>query len=148
MENDMTDIKTNIINGDLLSRIERDQPVTAQEIFDFAAERLLKQGKRSMRKMDGEDICAYRGRGGTACAVGHLIPDSLYLAKWDKITGTNVYALNTKGELPVSLRPHADMLSSMQDAHDDANSHFVPDFKRSMRYVAECFGLDSEAVAA
>lgn len=48
---------------------------TRQEIFDKVARHLVTQGKRSM--LSSKD-CAYRGCGGTSCAVGCLIDDEFY----------------------------------------------------------------------
>src|SRR5262245_12319952 len=48
-------------------------------MFDKVARHLLKQGKRSRTRLaHGAMSCAYRGRGGTSCAIGCLIPKSRY----------------------------------------------------------------------
>lgn len=52
--------------------------MTEQEIFDKVAEHLQKQGHRALNE-DG--VCVYRGKNGTKCAVGALIPDELYDSK-------------------------------------------------------------------
>ena len=49
--------------------------MTGQEIFDSVLAHLRKQGDASL---NASGKCAYRGEGGTACAVGCLIPDELY----------------------------------------------------------------------
>lgn len=49
--------------------------LTHQEIYDQVCAHLAKQGRRSMIPINGKAICAYRGNGGTKCAVGALIPD-------------------------------------------------------------------------
>lgn len=49
--------------------------LTHQEIFERAATHLLKQG---VKARTGDGCCAYRGAGGTMCAVGCLIPDRAY----------------------------------------------------------------------
>lgn len=51
-------------------------PLTLQEIFTKAATHLLTQGRRAMLP-DGLG-CAYRGVGGTRCAIGCLIRDEAY----------------------------------------------------------------------
>ena len=55
---------------------------TSQGIFDFVVPRLAVQGKRSRRSEDSS-LCSYRGPNGLKCAVGHLIPDSLYKKEMD-----------------------------------------------------------------
>ena len=59
--------------------------MTMQEIFNIAAPALLAQDARSFRKnaLSEDDetvevICAYRSTDGLKCAIGHIIPDSIY----------------------------------------------------------------------
>lgn len=58
--------------------------MTTQETFDTVFRHLVKQGRRSMTTQAsyGEnrdtERCSYRGKGGTSCAIGCLIPDELY----------------------------------------------------------------------
>lgn len=47
-----------------------------QEIFDAAFEGVYRQGERSMDRTNS--TCRYRGRNGTKCAIGYLIPDNMY----------------------------------------------------------------------
>lgn len=53
--------------------------MTRQEIYDIVKQHLLTQGVRSQKESSvfGAE-CAYRGDNGLKCAVGALIPDSLY----------------------------------------------------------------------
>lgn len=50
--------------------------MTLREVFDKVKTHLLTQGKRAM--LPGGYACAYRGAGGTKCAVGCLILDEAY----------------------------------------------------------------------
>lgn len=50
--------------------------MTTRELFERVTDHLLTQGERSVDP--GTGSCAYRGRNGTACAVGCLISDSDY----------------------------------------------------------------------
>lgn len=54
--------------------------MTYQEIFTKVRNHLLAQNKKSLIPPHQEltSGCAYRGIGNTACAIGCLIPDSLY----------------------------------------------------------------------
>jgi hypothetical protein len=61
-----------------------------QEMFNKVVKHLLKQGARSMRP--GMKQCAYRGMDGKRCAVGALIPDSVYSTKME---GGSVKTLST-----------------------------------------------------
>ena len=50
---------------------------------------LVKQGKKSVNVHEGIG-CAYRGRGGTMCAVGCLISDQAYSFKMEGKSGCQV----------------------------------------------------------
>lgn len=57
------------------------------EQFDKIANHLIKQGKRSKISWSGDyGMCAYRGEGGTKCAIGAVIPDHLYNEKMESRT--------------------------------------------------------------
>lgn len=58
--------------------------MTNQEMFDKVAAHLLTQGKPAT--LDGN--CRYRGADGTKCAIGCLIPDERYEARFE---GSSVY---------------------------------------------------------
>lgn len=57
---------------------------THQEIFDKVANHLLTQNEPSMFDDSTNSLCAYRGSKGTMCAVGCLIPDSLYSPEFEE----------------------------------------------------------------
>lgn len=49
-----------------------------QEFFDKTVEHLAQQGKRSFAAGVIGQMCAYRGKDNTRCAIGYWIPDELY----------------------------------------------------------------------
>lgn len=51
--------------------------MTKQEMFDIVVPALLRQGVKSLDFTGGK--CQYRGTDGRKCAVGHLIPDEIYV---------------------------------------------------------------------
>ena len=53
---------------------------TQQQMFDFMVNHLRSQGKPSVNTLDQscEPLCMYRGSNGLMCAIGCMIPDSLY----------------------------------------------------------------------
>lgn len=59
-------------------------PNTLQEIFDIVANHLLTQGKKSMDSTGR--FCNYRGKDGTKCAAGVLIPDDQYCRHFEQLT--------------------------------------------------------------
>ena len=79
---------------------------------------LLKQGKRST---DGH-ICLYKDNEGNKCAVGHLIPDSLYTPEVEVGNIYDVISESYKRGSPLKklkyLFPHKHLLGLLQDTHD------------------------------
>ena len=57
--------------------------MTNQQLFDTVATHLLTQRTRSIATKNGVTRCAYRGRKGTRCAIGCLIPDDRYDATFE-----------------------------------------------------------------
>lgn len=62
--------------------------MTDQEIFDKILFHLRKQGKAAR---DDTGNCAYRGAGGTMCAVGCLISDDMYDPAFEGLTASAAY---------------------------------------------------------
>ena len=122
---------------DLLIRIKQNQPVEAQELYDFIVEAIVKQGRPSV---GDNDRCLYRGPDGLKCAAGHVIPDSMYSPV--AMENAGVYQLESQGELPKSLIPHVNLIGYLQDAHDAASSNadflntFLAGAKRTAYYSA------------
>ena len=128
---------------DLLTRIERGEPVEAQEVFDFSVGKVIEQG---VQARGAQNQCAYRGGKGTKCAFGHLIPDALYKKRME---GSGAYDLLDK-EAPsrdfVALIPslgrHLDLICSLQQAHDyTLTFDFVSNFRHRAEAVAQEHGL-------
>jgi len=143
----------------LLAKIERGEDVTAQEIFDVSVAGLRAQGRKALKsfvtELEEDELeggcglthtdwtCAYRGDGGVMCAVGQLIPDSLYDPDWDCASGTNVKSLLDGNDGLRSLRQHEGLLESMQSAHDGTlEVGFDRELPRRMRDLALDVGLD------
>lgn len=89
-----------------------------QEIFDTVAKHLFKQGCRSKELDDDLDsTCLYRGPDGRMCAVGVLIPDSLY--KVDMEYQNITYLIGKAGSpLPGWMRANESLLQLLQASHD------------------------------
>ena len=128
---------------DLLTRIERGEPVEAQEVFDFAVGKVIEQGGPAI----GKDGCVYRDHIGQKCAFGHLIPDSLYKHSFENVTSNGIINSTVKNPqyspaLAASLECHVDLIYSLQQAHDNVHADdFVPNFRRRAEAVAQEHGL-------
>ena len=86
------------------------------EVFNYVIDHLRKQGERSMAD---HQLCAYRGVGGTMCAVGALIADDEYNPKWEN---KSVDQLLNQNLLPPRLKHQffqdLAMLQDLQHFHD------------------------------
>ncbi len=98
---------------DLLTRIENNQPIEAQELYDFVVAAIVKQGRPSV---GDNDRCLYRGPDGLKCAAGHVIPDSMYSKKMESLDVGRLSELNL---IPESLFPHKKLLKNLQEDHDE-----------------------------
>lgn len=100
--------------------------MTPQEIYDTVINHLRAQGQRAM----GTVGCAYRGAGGTKCAVGVLIPDELYDPAIEgrsvtafkpgtvSVDATNRKECDALGEAMPLLVEHNVLLGELQSLHD------------------------------
>lgn len=133
-----------------------------QDLFDRSVSAVIKQGCRSMSSGFGQ--CAYRGAGGAKCAVGHLISDKVYDARYDPdhhniLEGRLVsdpmirQAVEDSVGYPLPQRA-VDMLGMLQVAHDDLGSSDGSDdstqsrgwltrFRRAAVNIARVYGLSN-----
>lgn len=87
------------------------------DVFNHVVEHLRRQGCQSL--LDHEGNCAYRGDGGTMCAIGALIADEEYDPTWE---GHGIDVLMEADLLPPDLKNRIEsnlvMLSDLQYFHD------------------------------
>ena len=125
---------------DLLTRIENNQPIEAQELYDFVVAAVVKQGRPSV---GDNDRCLYRGPGGLKCAAGHVIPDGVYSPV--EMENQDISGLCSQRLLPKSLIRHAALLSSLQGCHDGPASVndfvFIKAFCYNANVVAKKYNL-------
>lgn len=118
--------------------------MNAQEIFDIAAQGVIKQGTPSFKN----GRCRYRGDDGCKCGVGHLLPDDVAAAADEGCDGTGIGARHLFSMLPPKLvqkveelRPYETLLAHLQFAHDEAAKSlpedFIATFKEQMRALAD-----------
>ena len=131
---------------DLLIRIERGEPVEAQEVFDFSVGKVIEQGNPAI----SEDCCAYRTGYGNKCAFGHLIPDSLYKRSFENVTSNGIINSAVKNPqyspaLAASLECHGSLITDIQRSHDNSSHYegenFVTKFRHRAEAVAKEHGL-------
>ena len=120
-----------------------------QEIFDKVATHLIAQGKQSLGygDIDGHlaQACAYRGRGGTMCAVGCLIPDDEYKPEFEGKSWARI-AQNVPSFAGAYSEVH-ELILSLQLVHDDANYWETPEtLKIALGVVADQYGLSADVL--
>lgn len=114
---------------------------TLQQVFNQAFRGLRKQGWKKSVAADGT-TCMYRGPNGLRCAIGHAIPNSRYMKKFEEysvINGTILRAalgVGTGYSGPIDLHG---VLFSLQNCHDSARGR--KDMERSMLEFAQRYGL-------
>lgn len=93
---------------------------TKQELFNYVASFLLKQGRRSVGACSSG--CVYRGPNGLMCAAGCVIPDEFYDPSME---GEDIHTVfkerrKTKGQerFWIALEKHHALLSDLQEVHD------------------------------
>ena len=90
-----------------------------QDVFDYCASHMLMQGKRGC---DERGKCMYRAPGGGRCAVGFLIPDSIYSPIMEhRYAGDLAAMLETTWyghRFARFLRAHIGLLHELQAIHD------------------------------
>jgi hypothetical protein len=101
-----------------------------QQLFDIAAPALLAQNARSERSNDITDIdgeiteviCAYRGKDGLKCAIGHIIPDSIYQEKMEGRAVLELYTTYADFRTLISDEWDNELLTfldKLQSVHDN-----------------------------
>lgn len=144
--------------------------MTAQEVFDAVATHLLTQNARSVTE-DSPGTCLYRGPEGRKCAIGALIPDSLYRPEIENVPSNlffdvayrdvenvNQWTSSKDGKttlfspeiqlvlLRIGVRiglDNASLCTQLQFIHDNA---YVDDWPDKLREVAKRRGLSYDVV--
>lgn len=121
---------------------------TDQTAFEFAARKVIEQGRQSI--YSGQGGCLYRGPGGLKCHIGWLIPDDWYNSFGDPEVVEGRTSFDLVEIVPEFSGLNAEFLSYCQKAHDDADEYaddadagFVAQYSRRLRKVAARFGLDA-----
>lgn len=114
---------------------------TQQELYDFVALHLLKQGWPSML---GED-CAYRDGKGGKCAAGCLITDDEYTPNGIGIEGLSWAAAVDRAGITYH---EVDFIYALQIAHDNAERYnsrvWLAGWRGRMLALAENYQLSTE----
>jgi hypothetical protein len=110
----------------------------AQRIFDIVARHLFTQGERAL----ADGVCAYRGGAGRKCAVGVLIPDSLYNPKLEGRTLCKA-SVEFYG-FPDYFNTNFGLLRSLQRVHDfEEFWDSTETMKAALLEVAQSYKLDA-----
>jgi NADPH:quinone reductase-like Zn-dependent oxidoreductase len=118
-----------------------------QVIFNKVVRHLFKQNKKCVSE-DG--TCVYRGPNNTKCAVGALIPNHLYNEEMETKGISNLIRKNEK-IADLLDKTNVDLLSSLQEMHDDAvltvkNTFNKRMLKKKLEYVAKNNNLSTKVL--
>lgn len=109
--------------------------MSAQELFEKVANHLLKQGAKSYLTGGQFSACAYRGTEERMCAAGILIPDEVYLRKFECFRWEALIAYDN---FP---KEHYQLIVRLQNVHD---TYGVPLWREQLIKVAAEFKLDAK----
>lgn len=137
--------------------------VSAQQVFNFVARKLIRQGSACVVPDGG---CQYNGADGRHCAAGWLmrgIPAhdvaamegsailGLIYGNWDGSSEATVqYPIAGPVQDTAQWHARADFMSSLQGAHDgcaERSGRFISEFKKRMLRVADYYHLDASVLA-
>ena len=105
---------------------------TPEEILSISYKGLIEQGGPST---DYYNLCLYRGPGNRKCAIGHLIPDNLYKAEFEKLT---IRLLIEKfPQIPPLFGENIDLAKRIQDIHDSAYRHNEDSPEKWCEYITK-----------
>lgn len=117
-----------------------------QAAFTKAYLGLLHQGVASVEQRGAlSPKCLYRADNGNKCAVGHLIPDALYVPELENVAISDPSAVMTRvlNELfPGHDKLFLEFLCEMQVAHDSVlKNNGINDWCGRMGEIADNYGL-------
>lgn len=124
-----------------MEAMSKTRKLRLQRKFNKAYKGLASQGfEKSVRGAD--DMCAYRGRGKTRCAIGWLIPDELYKKSFEGCAADESKVLEAAGF------EEDDFLfaNDLQDAHD--RSITPNEIKEALQRFARNWELTVPKIAA
>lgn len=118
---------------------------TKQEVFDAAVKGLASQGfQQSMADLEaiGKVGCAYRGSDGLRCAVGHLIPDSIYTSEMEDMRASALLGKYPEVSALFSEDISREFLDALQWCHDTADyAYGIRSMQRRLRDLAARYKL-------
>lgn len=115
--------------------------LTNQEIFDKALNGIRNQNYQP--SMSG-DACQYRGPNGTACAVGHCIPQEV-AEEWDRMLDSTIRSVSTEKPEEYNqyfTKEQTSFLSDLQFIHDRKLRHGSDFFETEMSNLAIKYQLE------
>lgn len=129
-----------------------EEKAACQEAFNQVVKGLAKQKwQRSLRKADTRHfLCCYRSPDGKKCAIGQLIPSSLYSPDMEPQVFEEIFvSLKLRAKKHPRLRAKVNLLTSLptsflvqlRRAHD--YSHNAEEMRAAFRVVAASWGLTS-----
>lgn len=120
---------------------------TPQEVLDTVAQHLIEQKAKSLNDslavLDAGPECLYRNSDGMKCAVGALIPDSVYRKEFERFPSVfqlidSVSEVRSLFGEEILRTHHVNLLRQLQDIHDTCS---VESWPHALRNVADLHDL-------
>lgn len=110
---------------------------TNQEIFDIVAKHLLAQMERSRnREAFFSSACAYHSSDGLKCAIGCLIPDSLYQRSLEHRRADDPVIMKAADLLPSQIT----LALQLQRLHDELSPEY---WRAQLEVIGDFFRLST-----
>lgn len=110
--------------------------MTDQEVFDTVAKHLLTQKRKSVDR----GRCLYKSNDGAMCAVGCLIPESMYQREMEGHHVEDAVVGKTLSLLGINIH----LAQKLQGVHDQYDAE---QWKEMLDVTAYCYGLDRSVLA-
>ena len=116
--------------------------LTSQEVFDFSARHLIKQGRPARRLPShvGKVSCQYHTDEGLKCGIGCFIPDDRYHPAMDS-GDFHVTQVLTMAGLKSLDDQHNNLLLGLRWAHD-VTTDWPVGLKAKLLIITKCFDLN------
>lgn len=113
--------------------------MTPQEIYDGVKAHLRAQGVRCELSAGKYSRCIYRGPRGLKCAIGGILPDTLYHPDMDRNSESVDQMMENRPDIKEYFGwKNKKLLSKLQDIHDD---HIPDEWKWRLEELARDRGL-------
>jgi hypothetical protein len=114
------------------------RPKNNQHAFDLALQGIRKQNYARSTKGSS---CLYRGPNNCRCALGHMIPNSLYSKSMEGMIPQGSLFCNFPKLQEYLSKVNSKLLAELQNAHDVVLARGNAEFENRMQVIADKWNL-------